>query len=147
MRGCSHLGIEDAGIRLDNADSAIVGSDGEETTFAVRENGRQGQLEVLGVHLGGEAVADGLLRSGGNLDTVASSGQVASDLGLVLGVAKTTAHKVHSDRVWLIVRDRDQCLSRVTVDKLNAKDLGSRERCLGRDSQNRGLSFGLLSIL
>jgi hypothetical protein len=38
-------------------------------------------------------------------------------------------------------------LSRVTVDKLNAKDFRSRERRLGRDSQNWGIRFGLLSIL
>jgi hypothetical protein len=147
MRGCSHLGIEDAGIRLNNADSAIVGSDSEETAFAIGENGRQSQLKVLGVHLGGEAVADRLLGSGGDLDTVASSGQVASNLGLVLGVAKTTSNKVHSHRVRLIVGDGDQCLGRVTVDKLNAKDLRSRERRLRRDSQDRGLCFSLLSIL
>jgi hypothetical protein len=124
-----------------------MGSDGEETTFAVRENGRQSQLKVLGVHLGGEAVAYRLLRSGGDLDSVASSGQIASDLGLVLGVAKTPTNKVHSNRVRLIVGDGDQCLSRVTVDKLNTKDLRSRERRLGRDSQNGSLCFSLLGIL
>lgn len=124
-----------------------MGGDSEESTFAIGEDSRQGQLEVLGVHFGGEAVADRLLRPGGDLDTVTGRGQVASNLGLVFGVAKSTADEVDSNRVRLIVGDGDQRLSWVTIDKLNAKDLGGWEGSLGRHSQNRGLCFNWFSLL
>lgn len=83
------------------------------------------------MHLRGEAVADCLLLTRGNLDSITSSSQVADNLGLVIGVPKATADKVHRDRVRLIVGDGDQRLGRVTVDKLDTEDLGSRERGLG----------------
>lgn len=51
-----HLGVEDAGGRLDNADSLVVGLKGVESILAVPDNGGKVELEVLGVHLGLEAV-------------------------------------------------------------------------------------------
>lgn len=99
------------------------------------------------MHFSREAVADGFFRSGGDLDAVASGSQITSNLSLVFGVAKTTADKVYSDRVRLIVGDGDQCLGRVTIDKLDAKNLRSWERCLGGNSENGGLCFSLRSIL
>lgn len=98
------------------------------------------------MHLGGEAVADCLLLASGNFDSITSSSQVADNLGLIIGVPKATADKVHRDRVRLIIGDGDQRLGRVTVDKLDTEDLGSRERGLGRDSQSN-LCFIILSIL
>lgn len=51
-----HLGVEDAGGCLDNADSLVVGLKGVESILAVPDNGGKVELEVLGVHLGLEAV-------------------------------------------------------------------------------------------
>lgn len=108
-----------------------MGNDRSQTALTVRDNGGKSQLEILGVHLGGEAIADCLLLASGNLDSITGSRQVADDLGLVIGVPKATADEVHRDRVRLIVGDGDQRLGRVTVDKLDTEDLGSRERSLG----------------
>lgn len=124
-----------------------MSSDSEESTFAVREDGRQGKLEVLGMHLGGEAVADRLLGPGGDLDTITGGSQVAGDLGLILGVTKSTANKIDGNRVRLIVGDGDQRLGRVAIDKLNAKNLRGWEGSLRRNGKNRGLCFSLFSIL
>lgn len=129
--GVLHLGVEDAGIRLHDANGAIVGNDRNQAALAVRNNGGKSQLEILGVHLGGEAIADCLLLASGNLNSITSSRQVADNLGLVTRVPKATADEVHRDRVRLIVGDGDQRLGRVTVDKLDTEDLGSRERSLG----------------
>lgn len=140
--------VENAGVGLNNADCAIVGSDGEEVALAVRDDGRESHQEILGVHLGGKAVANGLLLTGRDLDTVANGGQVADDLGLIIRVPQASTDEVHGDWVRLIVGDGNQCLGRVTVDKLDAEDLGSREGSLGSDSQADSLWFrGLLSIL
>lgn len=145
--GFLHLGVEDAGIRLHDANGAIVGKSRKQAALAVRNNGRKSHLEILGVHLSGEAVADCLLLASGNFDSITSSSQVADDLGLIIGFPKATADKVHRDRVRLIIGDGDQRLGRVTVDKLDTEDLGSRERGLSRDSQSGNLCFSILSIL
>jgi hypothetical protein len=146
-RGFLHLRVKDAGIRLDDANSAIVGNDRSQAALAVGNDGGKGQLEILGVHLGREAVADSLLRASGDLDGVASSSQVADNGGLVIDVAKTTSNEVHRDGIRLIVGNGDQRLGRVTIDKLDAEDLGSRERCLGRDGQSNDFWFSILRIL
>ena len=83
------------------------------------------------MHLSGEAVADCLLLASGNLNGITSSSQVADNLRLVFSVSKATPDKVHRDRIRLIVGDGDQRLGRVTVDKLDTEDLGSRERGVG----------------
>ena len=145
--GFLHLGVEDAGIRLHDANGAIVGKNRKQAALAVRNNGRKSHLEILGVHLGGEAIADCLLLASGNFDSITSSSQVADNLGLIIGFPKATADKVHRDRVRLIIGDGDQRLGRVTVDKLDTEDLGSRERGLGRDSQSGNPCFSILSIL
>lgn len=108
-----------------------MGNDRNQAALAVRNNGGKSQLEILGVHLGGEAIADCLLLASGNLNSITSSRQVADNLGLVTRVPKATADEVHRDRVRLIIGDGDQRLGRVTVDKLDTEDLGSRERSLG----------------
>lgn len=124
-----------------------MGNDGSQTALAVRNDGREGHLKILGVHLGGEAVADGLLLTSRNLNGIASSGQVTDNLALVLDIPKTTSDEVHGNGVGLIVGNGDQRLGRVTIDELDAEDLGSRERCLGGDSQRASVCFSILNIL
>lgn len=124
-----------------------MGNDREQTALTVGNDGRKSHLKILGVHLGCEAVADGLLLTSGNLNGVTSSSQVTNNLSLVINVSKATSNEVHGDRVRLIIGNGDQRLGWVTVDKLDTEDLGSRERCLDRDSRSRDLCFDILSIL
>ena len=128
------MGIEDAGLGFHDAHGAIEGLNGEELALAVRQNGGNVQTKFLGVHLGCEAIRDGLLLASGNLDAIAGGSQVANNLALLLQVPKATSEEVDSDRVRLVVNDRDQSLGWTTIDKLDAKDLGGRERSLGLDS-------------
>lgn len=147
QNGFLHLRIKDAGIGLDNANGTIVGNDREQPALTVRNDGRKSHLEILRVHLSREAVADGLLLTSGNLNGVTSSSQVTNNLGLVIDVSKATSNEVHRDGVRLIIGNGDERLGWVTVDKLDTKDLGSREGCLDRDSRSGNLCFDILSIL
>lgn len=146
--GHLHLGVEDAGLRLHHAHSAIEGLDGEEVALAVRHDGRDVQTDIHWVHLGREAVADALLRLRGDLDTVTGGGQVANILALLVETPQAATHEVDGNRVGLIIGESDQRLGRVTVDELHTEDLGGRERGLCRDGKTESLSLrNLLGIL
>lgn len=144
----SHLRVEDAGLRFHHAHSAIEGLNGEELALAVRQNGGQVQTEVLGVHLSGEAVADALLLTRGDLDAIARGSQVTDNLALFIETPQAASDEVHGDGIGLVVREIDQRLGRVTVDELHAEDLGGRERGLSLHIETSSLSFGdLLGVL
>jgi len=147
-KGVLHLGVEDASLGLHNAHGAIEGLNGEKLALTVRQNGGNVQTKILGVHFGGEAIRDSLLLASGNLNTIAGGSQVANNLALLLQVPKATSKEVDSDWVRLVVDDRNQSLSWTTIDELNAKDLGGRERSLSLDSKVGNLSLrDSLSIL
>lgn len=143
-----HLGVEDAGLRLHHAHSAIEGLDGEEVALAVGHDGCNVQTDIHWVHLRREAVANALPRVRGDLDTVTGGGQVANVLALLVETPQAAAHEVDGDRVWLIIGESDQRLGRVTVDELHPEDLGGRERGLCRDGKAESLSLrNILGIL
>lgn len=80
-RGNLHLRIEEAGVWLYDADCLIERLDGMSRTIFVGDHSREVKLEVLGLQIGGETVADAVLFAGGYLDVVASCRQVTDDLG------------------------------------------------------------------
>ena len=95
----SHVRVEDAGLRLHNANSSIMGVDGKEIALSVGDNRGQGQSQVLRVHLVHEAVAQFLLLTSRDLDTVSRGGQVANHGALLLFQSRqSTTDKVH--RHW-----------------------------------------------
>lgn len=141
------MGVEDAGLRLDNAHGAIEGLNVEEVALAVRHDSGKVQTEILGVHLSGEAVADALLGVGGDLNAVTRGSQVADRLALLLRSPQATADKVHGNWVRFIVGECDKSLGRVTIDQLDAKDLRSGERRLSSDSKAGNLLSSLFGIL
>lgn len=151
MRGigkgkCLHLGVEDASLGLHHAHSAIEGLDGEKLALAVRQDGSDVQTEILGVHLGREAVADALLGIGRDLDAVTSGSQVTDCLALLLHSPQATTNEVHGDRVGLVIGESDERLGRVTVNELHTEDLRRGEGCLRTNSEGPVL-LNLLSIL
>lgn len=148
LRNGIHLGVKDAGLGLNHAHSAIEGVNGEKLALVVSQNGGQVQTKILRVHLGGEAIADALLLSSGDLDGIARGGQVTDHLALLSEVPQAASKEVHRDGIGLVVCECDQSLSRVTVDKLDAEDLRSRERRLRLDIEAGCLSLGdLLGVL
>lgn len=142
---CIHLGIEDAGGSLNNADGLVVGRDGVESILAV-EDRDQLEAHVLGVHLGAEAVVDSLRLAGGDLNRVALGSQVAQHLGLVAAIEdQRPANNGHADGLGLLVGDVEHSLGSMAVDELDTEDLGLREFGLDRDLQvgRLGLSGSL----
>lgn len=140
MRGVLHLGVEDAGIGLHNAHSAIEGLESEESALTVGQNGRNVETEILRVHLGSKGEADGFLRLGRNLETVPRSSQVANDLAVLIQIPQASTEEVDGDRVWLIVGERNQSLRWAAVDELDTEDLRVRERGVHLDGEIRGTS-------
>jgi hypothetical protein len=125
------LGVEDAGIRLNDTDSLIVRLNSEELTIAIAQNCSEVQPQVLGVKLRGKAVAETLLATSRNLDIVASSSQVAENTGISLRIGicapETATNEVDSNGACLVVRIGEKGLGWAAIDKLDAKYLSSRE--------------------
>ena len=142
-----HLGVEDAGIGLHHAHSAIEGLEGEEVALTVRQDACNVETKILGVHLRGKAVADGVLRLGRNLDAITRSSQVANNLAVLAQIPQTGAEDVESDRVGLIIGERNQGLGWVAIDELDTKDLRLGESSVHLDGEIRGDSFDGLVIL
>lgn len=76
---CSHLGVEDARVRLDNADSLVESRDRIESTIGVAQDCGQIEPQLLRVEFRGEVVGQALLLASRDLDIVPRSCQVADD--------------------------------------------------------------------
>lgn len=76
---CSHLRVKERGGSLDNGDGLVEHLLGEHGTLGVLDDGGQVEGQVLGVHLGCEAVGKRLLLAGRDGDIVAGGRQVADN--------------------------------------------------------------------
>lgn len=130
-----HLRIEEAGGSLDNTDGLVVDLLGEDCTLYIREHGSQVESQVLGVHLGCEAVGQSLLLASWDRDVVACGSQIADNLRWNRSAWNTdggherAANKEEVDRAGLMVGNGQNGLSRVSVDELHTKHFGVWERC------------------
>lgn len=133
----SHLRVEEADGRLDDADGLVVDLLGVDLAGGALEDGGEVEAQVLRVHLGREGVGEALALAGGDGDAVALRGQVAQDdghlgrAGHVDGRRQRAAHDQHLHRLGLLVVHVEHRARRVPVDQLHAEDLGLREG--GRD--------------
>lgn len=75
-----HLGIKNAGCRLDNADGLVVGLELIDIALA-GENGDDLEAQLLRVHVGGEEVRHALGAAGGNLHAILGAREIADDGG------------------------------------------------------------------
>jgi hypothetical protein len=124
-----HLGVEDAGRRLNDGDSLVVYRHGEESALVVLENGDEVQAHILGVHIGTEAIRDSLLCTGGDLNVELLCSQVAQNLCIGGGILhQRTTNDGNTDGLWLVVGDGEDSLGGMSVDELHAEDLGLWER-------------------
>ena len=110
----------------------------------VLEDGGQVEGQVLGVHVGSEAVGGRLLLAGRDQEVVLGDGQVGDRLGAHKGA--TDEAKV--DGGGLMVGDRQDSVGRVAIDELDTKDFGVREGNRDGDVQvGCLLDIGILNFL
>ena len=126
---CVHLGVEEAGGRLNDADGLIVDRDGVEGALGILQDGDELQTQILGVQLGAERVGHRLLGAGRDLNRVALRSEVADDLRLAGGFLDERAtDNGDANGSGLVVCDGETGLGGVAIDELHAKDLRLRER-------------------
>ena len=101
----SHLWVKDASIRLHDAHSLVEGLNGVESAFTVGDHCSKTELEVLGVQLSGETVAERLLLARRNLDVVAGGRQIAYNHASLTDIfgPEATANEGDLDCFGLIV--------------------------------------------
>jgi len=132
----SHLGIKDAGGRIDNVNQTIVGLDLEDTVVLVGDDTNDLEPGLLGMHVKDKGEGQRLLLAGSDGGVVTDSAQVAKDcivgggVGLELFcVEELAAHKGDNDGRLLIVGDVDDSLGGTAVDELDTKDVRLGESC------------------
>jgi hypothetical protein len=147
--GSSHLRVEDAGGRLDNAGGAAVRLDLEDLAILVGEDSEELHNGVLGHHVEGEGVRDSVLLAGRDLNTVTSRRQVAEDRGGLggalrkrLGRLEQATNEGNLNWAILVVRDVNQRLGDTAVDELNSEDVGIGEGRLDVDLEIGGTNGG-----
>lgn len=142
-----HLGVKQAGGRLDDARGAAVGLDLEDLVGGrVGDNGDQLHDDILRHHVEDELEGELVLLAGGDRDVVPDGRQVADDggggrgvIGQRLGRLERATNKGHVNWRVLMVGNLDQCLGDTAVDDLDAEDVG-----IGEGRLNVGLELGLL---
>ena len=85
----------------------------------VLEDGGQVEGQVLGVHLGSEAVGGSLLLASRDQKVVLAEGQVADSLG----ADERTTNEAKMNRGSLMVGDGENGVGRVAIDELDTEDL------------------------
>ena len=131
--GDVHLGIEERGRSLDDRHSLVEDLFGKDFTRGALDNSGKVESQVLGVHLGREAVGERLLLASGDGEVVAGRRQVAEDnrrgrsAWSTNGSEERTADKEEVDGLGLLVGDVEDGLSGMAVDKLDSEDLAVRE--------------------
>lgn len=128
MRRNVHLGVKDAGRRLDDAGEAVVGLNLEDLALGVGEDGEEVDEDILGLHVDHEGEGQGLGLAGGDFDIVADGRQVAEDagaqgrvLGQRLGGGQHAADEGQLDGALLVVLHLDDRPRWVAVDELDAQ--------------------------
>lgn len=105
-RGYSHLRIEDASIRLDNADCLIERRQSIWSPLAVSDHSRQIEFQILRLKLRSKIVADAFALASRNLYIVPRGRQVTNDLWALLRKRigpKTASNEDDADGFWLFV--------------------------------------------
>jgi hypothetical protein len=151
-----HLGVEDAGSRVDNADSLVECLDLVDVTSLAVYNGNQVQSELLWVKIGGEAVRETLLLACGDQSVISSDSQIAHNRHERIGsfwqwlhARQCTRNEGHRHGLSFIIDEVDNGFVRVTIYDLHTENLSCWELCRDRDGDTRwrrrvcNLLFGL----
>lgn len=130
-----HLRVKEADGRLHDRGDLVRSLHLEDLPLVIHDHGRQLHAHVLRLHVQREAKGQLLGLAGGHVDGVLHSRQVAHDalprrriLGLGLGREQGARDEGHVEGRGVVVGDGDEGLGGAVVDKLNAEDVGFRER-------------------
>ena len=110
--------VEDASIRLDNADGLVESGQSVWSPLAIGDHSRQIEFQILWLKFGSKIVADALALARGNLHVVPRGSQVTDDLWTLFrkcGGPKTASDKGDADGFRLFVGKREESLGRMTV--------------------------------
>jgi hypothetical protein len=122
------LGVKEASSRLHDSHSLVVDRHVVEAVFVVLQHGHELQTQILGVHVGGEGVGNGLLCTSRDLDRVLLRGEIADDTRLSsLLQRQRTANNGHAYGGGFTVGDGQAGFGGMAVDKLDAEDFRLRE--------------------
>lgn len=141
-RICSHLGIEEARVLLDDRNSAIEGLQSVKLALLAHNSG-QIETELLRMHVGLESEWQRLLLASRNLDGVLLGGEVAHDAGTLrikVWCPKTSADELHRHWFRLLVGEGDHGIGGLAIDELDAEDLSIGEG--GRDTNGECWALG-----
>lgn len=123
-----HLGVEDAGGGLDDCSQTVVSLDLEDLALGVSDDGQKADHNILRLHVQNERERQRLSLASRNLDVVLDRRKVAKDTGhrgrilrQWLCGRKRSTDEGKLNGLVLMVRDLDDRLSRVPVDKLDTK--------------------------
>lgn len=156
---CSHLRVKDGGRSLNNRDSLVENLSGVDVASGALDHSGEVEVKVLGMHLGCEAVGHRLALTGGNGEVVAGGTQVTESNWWIRSTWEVswsqegTTNEQEFDRLDLVVCDRDDGLSSMTVDQLHTEDLTVGEGTLdiyvklGRDAGVLEFLFNLIEGL
>lgn len=148
-----HLRVEEAGGRLDNGSGAVESREGKDAALVVGEDGHELDADVLGLHVEGKAVGDGLGLAGVDGQVVLRGRQVVEDAlvgggvggqGLVRG--EGARHQGELDGAGLVVGHLEQGARGLAVDQAQANELGVGKggRDFGVDGGRGGVGGGVL---
>ena len=141
-----HLGVEDAGRRLNDAGGAAVGLDLEDLALAIADNSEKIKLDILRLHVEKELEGKVLRLSSRDADIVAHSGQIAEDashgrsiFGQGLSGRQHPSNEGNGNRLVIEVLHLDNGLGSAAIDKLHAEDVR-----VGECRSNVNLELGSL---
>lgn len=140
----SHLGIENAGIRLNNADGLIERLQGEIFAVAAAHNSSELKPKILRMQFRNEIVGKTFLLTSWYLDIKSRRGKVANDtatLRIEWWRPERSADKLDCDWFWLLIGKGEERLGGLAIDELDAEDLRRRERGAHGDSERRTLQL------
>jgi len=130
-----------------------VGGNLEQLALGVGDDGDERQADILGLHVEGKRVGDGLGLASLDGQVVLDGREVADDAlvgggvgGELLGGGQDARHEGNADGAVLLVGHLDECLGRAAVDEPDAEDIGIRERRLDVGSELRGRRVRLAGI-
>lgn len=149
-QGDVHLRVEEAGVLINQRHSAIEGLHGVEGAV-LADDSCQVKTELLRMHVGLEAVWEGLLFAGGDLDRKLLGGQVAHDaraLRVEVGSPETASNKLDGDGLGLLIAEGNQGVGGLAVDELDAEDfsIGEGRRDYHRQRRAGAGNFDLLFV-
>lgn len=141
------LGVEHARIGIDNLDGTVESLSGVELS-ALAEDSSQVQAKFSWVHVGGQAVWQGLALASWDLDAILLGGQVADNLGFLareVGSPEAATDELNGNGLGLSIVDGELHIRRLAIDDLNAKDLGVEEFSVDLDVESSRLA-GVLDV-